>query len=82
MNNDDRLRIAHAILSTDSASISDDVQMDKLNGRPVTIREQTMASVLSSLYRLIHPAFGCTHEDWDEESMKIEERYKMSIENV
>lgn len=65
---DERLKAANDILNTDDAFESDSVVIDMANGRDVSQREYRLAKVVSSLYKIIHPAFGCGHRDWDDEN--------------
>lgn len=67
-----RLILAHTILSSDAAFESDCVELDVIQGRPVTEREKVLASVISKLYRLIHPPHcAAGHEDWEGKNEKL-----------
>ena len=68
MTNDERLKLAHNILSSDLALESDLVLLDLAQGKEVTEREKNLAHLVSALYKVIHPAFGCQHGDWDKVS--------------
>lgn len=70
MTDQDRLKLANDILSSDDASLCEDVLMDFMRERPTSDRERRMADVISALYKVIHPAGGCNHPDWDSESLK------------
>ena len=66
MTNDERLKLAHNILSSDLALESDLVLLYLAQGKEVTEREKNLAHLVSALYKVILPAYGCEHKDWDE----------------
>lgn len=57
--------VQNDILNSDDAFESDQVIVDMANGKDVSQREYRLAKIVSSLYKIIHPAFGCAHHDWD-----------------
>ena len=64
-----RLDRANMLLQSDAGAESDCVLLDIAEGKDVTEREKTLSTLVSRLYRLIHPPFCASkHEDWEIEN--------------
>ena len=74
MTDKQRLQLADEILSSDYATVSDEIENKIILKEKVSVSEKCLAEVVSRLYRLIHPISCPHHIDWEEENKQSYEK--------
>lgn len=71
--------LCDVLMSEDS--VSETVELNILQERPVTEKERAMAQLISKLYRILHPYCGCyaPHKGWLKESFDEFQPIKKNI---
>ena len=63
------ITLIHELVESDAGFESDMVLMDKLQGRKISEREIILAELVSKIYKIVHPRFGCRHYNWEKETL-------------
>ena len=71
MKLEDQEKLLRLLIESDAAFESDCILVDLKQERPVTKREETLAKLVSQLYKIIHPSNECRHENWEQENLEL-----------
>ena len=71
------LKLISSLVESDVGFESDSVLLDLGQGRDVSVREKTLAELVSKIYKIVHPLFStCQHKDWEEETKDFLDKLK------
>lgn len=77
MTNQQKLDLVEELLCESDVATS--IDMDIARKRKTTKRERTAASLISLIYKIIHPSKKCPHPDWSEDAKKMYKDYSGKI---
>jgi len=67
-----RLRAISKIIESDMGFEADTYSLRKNKDKDA----QLFADMIMEVYMIVHPHFGCKHNDWDDNTYKLSEEYE------